>query len=162
MRHPVSWRFSFISLKLLSFSVSSHLMKKNLILSHLTKKNPVLFHFTEKKFDLISLKLLSSSVSSHFMKKNLILSHFTEKKSHFILILTQNRTESEQKILILAVSLHVISEKQSIALNTKCSDIMKIIKNWIFLFWYVYFMRTWKHNEQKRQNLLQINHYLYK
>src|SRR2546429_228771 len=69
--------------------------------------NLILFHLTEKKFDLISLRLFSSSVSSHLMKKNLILSHFIKKKSCLILILTQNRIESEQKILILVISLTV-------------------------------------------------------
>ena len=36
--HFTEKKFDFISLKLLSSSVSSHLMKKNLILSHFIKK----------------------------------------------------------------------------------------------------------------------------
>ena len=99
MKHSVSQKLSFISLKLLLFSVSFHFTKKFLILFHL-------------------MKIKSDSVSSHknkiwfcfiSLKKNSVLPYFIKKKSHSVLILTQNRTRSEWEILVLVVSLLVQS-----------------------------------------------------
>ena len=46
LSHSTEKKFGFISLRLLSSSVSSHLMKKNLVLSHLMKikSDPVSSH----------------------------------------------------------------------------------------------------------------------
>ena len=76
MRHSVSQRFSFVSLRLLLLSVSSHLTKKFPVLSYFMKikSDSVSFHENKIWFCLISLK------------KNLILSHLTKKKIWFCFI----------------------------------------------------------------------------
>ena len=76
MRHSVSQKLNLISLKLLSFSVSSHLMKKN----------PVLFHLMKKKSD---------SVSFHQKKTDSVLSHKKKILSHPGSVLNQNQNRTE-------------------------------------------------------------------
>src|SRR5437762_5984788 len=49
LSHLTEKKFDFISLRLLSSSVSSHLMKKNLVLSHLMKIKSDSVSFHQKK-----------------------------------------------------------------------------------------------------------------
>src|SRR5687767_11287290 len=82
----------------------------NLILSHLIKKkaDSVLSHKRKIWFCLISLK------------KNLILFHLIKKRSCLILVLIQNRIESEWEILILVISLNSITVE---ALQIKINNV---------------------------------------
>ena len=83
MKCSVSQKFDSISLRLLSFSVSFHFMKKN----------PVLFHLTKKKSDSVSsYKKKFSFVSSHW--KKIWFCFISSKKNWFCLI-------SSKKNLIL-------------------------------------------------------------
>jgi len=65
------------------------------------KSDSVSSHWKKIWFCLISQK--KNLILSHLIKKKLILFHFTKKKSHSVLILSQVRIRTEQKILILMI-----------------------------------------------------------
>src|SRR5438034_1078842 len=95
MKHSVSQRFSSVSLRLLSSSVSSHFMKKNSVLSHFMKKKSDSVSFYKKKFSSVSShQKKSDSVSSHKKKSDSVSFH--QKKISFCSdsVLSQNQNET--------------------------------------------------------------------